>query len=287
MIATHQPAIDMAHAFGEKVVGALPVFALAAAIFTVIEALARSKASKGPWWRKPELVTDLLYVFLLPGLMTYAKLLMLVVMAAVVTGALSTVDAATYLNEGRGFLSGLPLWLQIAAYLIGADIMMYWSHRIFHGRRLWKFHAIHHAPEHLDWISAFRFHPVNTLFHATFADIVMLLCGVPGSVLIMLAPLQILMSGFVHADVDWDLGPFKYVIAGPVFHRWHHTDVARGGEKNFAPTFPILDIVFGTFYMPKGVLPDGFGVDDPHFPKNIEMQMVYPFIRQKAGVPAE
>jgi sterol desaturase/sphingolipid hydroxylase (fatty acid hydroxylase superfamily) len=272
-----QSMIDFALAYGGKVIGALPLFLLAAAVFTVVEGFARSQASKGPWWRKPELVTDLLYFFFVPGLLTYFKLAMIVMGAAIVTGALGNVDATTYLNEGRGFLSGLPLWVQIAAYLVGTDIMMYWSHRIFHGERLWRYHAIHHSPEHLDWVSAFRFHPVNTLFHSFLADVVMILCGVPATVIIMLAPFQLFMSAFVHADVDWDLGPFRYVIASPVFHRWHHTDVARGGEKNFAPTFPVIDMIFGTFYMPKGQLPDNFGVDDPDFPKSLEGQMIYPF----------
>ena len=35
-------------------------------------------------------------------------------------------------------------------------------------------------------------------------------------------------------------------------------------------------MMFGTYYMPKGVLPDNFGVDDPHFPKGFEQQMLYP-----------
>jgi sterol desaturase/sphingolipid hydroxylase (fatty acid hydroxylase superfamily) len=284
-----KPIIDLVLAFGDRFLAALPLFLLAAAVFTVVELVAKSKASKGPWWRKPELATDLLYFFFVPGLLTYFKLMMLIICASIVTGAFGTVDAATYVNQGHGFLSGLPMWVQIVAYMIGTDIMMYWSHRIFHGERLWRYHAVHHSPEHLDWVSAFRFHPVNTLFHSVLADIVMLLCGVPASVIAMLAPFQLFMSAFVHADVDWDLGPFRYVIASPVFHRWHHTDVARGGEKNFAPTFPVLDIVFGTFYMPKGVLPDNFGVDDPAFPKSLEGQMIYPFVKPErpAGVPAK
>jgi sterol desaturase/sphingolipid hydroxylase (fatty acid hydroxylase superfamily) len=272
-----KPLIDLVVAFGQKALGALPLFLAAAAVFTVVEVIATSKASRSRWWNKPELATDLLYFFFVPGLLTYFKLLMIVIGASLVTGVLGTVDAATYLNEGRGFLSGMPLWVQVAAYLIGTDIMMYWSHRIFHGERLWRFHAVHHSPEHLDWVSAFRFHPVNTLFHSVLADITLVLCGVPTTVIIMLAPFQLFMSAFVHADVDWDLGPFKYVIASPVFHRWHHTDVARGGEKNFAPTFPVIDMIFGTFYMPKGALPDNFGQDDPHLPKSLEGQMIYPF----------
>ncbi|MGL4239578.1 MAG: sterol desaturase family protein [Beijerinckiaceae bacterium] len=272
-----QSALDLILSFGHKTVQALPLFLLAAAVFTVVEWYAKSKASKGPWWRKPELVTDLLYVFLVPGFLSYFKLMMIVLCAAIVTGALGTMDPVAYLNEGRGFLSGLPTWAQIAIHLVATDIMMYWSHRIFHGERLWRYHAIHHSPEHLDWVSAFRFHPVNTLFHSVLADAVMIVAGVPPTVIIMLAPFQLFMSGFVHADVDWDLGPLKYVIASPAFHRWHHTDVARGGEKNFAPTFPILDVIFGTFYMPEGEVPNDFGVDDPDFPKNIERQMIYPF----------
>jgi sterol desaturase/sphingolipid hydroxylase (fatty acid hydroxylase superfamily) len=47
------------------------------------------------------------------------------------------------------------------------------------------------------------------------------------------------------------------VIATPVFHRWHHTAAERGGEKNFAATFPVLDLIFGTFHMPAGEKPDG------------------------------
>jgi sterol desaturase/sphingolipid hydroxylase (fatty acid hydroxylase superfamily) len=85
----------------------------------------------------------------------------------------------------------------------------------------------------------------------------------------------------VHVNIKWDFGPFCWVLASPVYHRWHHTDVARGGSKNFAATFPIFDLMFGTYYMPRGVLPDGYGVDDPDFPKTFGAQLLYPF-RSKA-----
>jgi len=85
------------------------------------------------------------------------------------------------------------------------------------------------------------------------------------------------MSAFVHANLNWSLGPFKYVIASPVFHRWHHTALDRGGSKNFAGTFPILDVLFGTFYMPKGELPDQYGIGDPAFPQSFGGQLAYPF----------
>ena len=72
---------------------------------------------------------------------------------------------------------------------------------------------------------------------------------------------------FVHANLNWTFGPLKYVIATPVFHRWHHGPPHLGGNKNFAPTFALWDYLFGTFYMPEGELPKEYGVDDPHMPQ--------------------
>ena len=49
------------------------------------------------------------------------------------------------------------------------------------------------------------------------------------------------------------------------------------GEKNFASTFPILDLLFGTFYMPKQALPGAYGVADKGFPAGFGAQLLYPF----------
>jgi sterol desaturase/sphingolipid hydroxylase (fatty acid hydroxylase superfamily) len=273
---------------GKGVLDQLPLLALVAVAFTVLGFFTKSKASTGPWWKKPDLVTDLLYVFLLPAFTAYVRLGFLIVGAALITGAVAGGTVEEYLSGGHGFLAALPFWGQMIVYLILSDVMLYWTHRIFHGHGLWRYHAIHHSSEHLDWLSAFRFHPVNLIFHSVLVDSILLLCGIAPQVLIWLVPFQLFMSGFVHADVDWDLGPFRMVIASPVFHRWHHTDVARGGEMNFAPTFPIIDVIFGTYYMPRGVIPDHFGVDDPNFPESLEGQMLYPFRDSKPNPqPAE
>jgi hypothetical protein len=86
----------------------------------------------------------------------------------------------------------------------------------------------------------------------------------------------------VHANLNWTFGPLKYVFASPVFHRWHHTLEDEGLDKNFAPTFPVLDLIFGTFYMPPGKLPARFGVHDTEFPEGFLGQFVYPFRRSGA-----
>jgi sterol desaturase/sphingolipid hydroxylase (fatty acid hydroxylase superfamily) len=275
--------IDALTHYGQRVLGMVPWIAAVGAAFTVLGFFTRSHASKGPWWRKPDLLTDVLYGFLVPGFMGYIKLAILVTGASIMVALVGTGDIEGWMRGGFGPFASLPFWAQVVVSLVLADLMLYWSHRIFHFDRFWRYHAIHHSSEHLDWISAFRFHPINTLFYTTIVDVILLLAGIPPAVFIFLLPAQVFMSGLVHADVDWDFGPFKYVIVSPVFHRWHHTDVARGGEKNFAPTFPVIDLIFGTFYMPKDALPDNFGVDDPDFPKAFEQQLIYPF---RDGKPA-
>ena len=46
---------------------------------------------------------------------------------------------------------------------------------------------------------------------------------------------RVFMSAFVHANLNWTLGPFRYVLASPVFHRWHHTALERGGAEAAVP----------------------------------------------------
>jgi len=59
--------------------------------------------------------------------------------------------------------------------------------------------------------------------------------------------------------------------------RWHHTALEEGGNTNFAGTFPIWDILFGTFRMPEEKLPNAYGVDDQQMPSEIGGQLAYPF----------
>ncbi len=279
------PLLNVVYALGDQILASLPVFGATAVAFTVLGFFWRSQASKGAWWRKPDLVTDLLYVFLVPGFTSYVRIAFLIVLGGALALLAGVKDLDAWVTDGHGIFASWPFWAQVAAYVILSDVMLYWTHRIFHGQDLWRYHAIHHSSEHLDWVSAFRFHPVNIIFHSVLVDTILLLAGIPPAVIVFLLPLQVFISGLVHADVDWDFGKYgKYVLASPMFHRWHHTGVDEGGEKNFAPTFPIIDVIFGTFYMPEGKVPSNFGVDDPRFPKDFEHQMLYPFRSQ--GGPA-
>jgi sterol desaturase/sphingolipid hydroxylase (fatty acid hydroxylase superfamily) len=265
-------AVNVGQTFAKN----LPISIGLAAVFTILTSFWACNPGQ-PWWRKRDLVTDLCYWFVIPVVTRYLRIGLLIVGAALFFGITTADGLVAFYDNGHGPLASLPLGAQMIIFLIGEDIILYWTHRLFHGKQMWKYHAVHHSSEELEWISAARFHPVNLFLGSVMADVVMLVIGISPNVFVVLGPLTIAHSAFVHANLDWTLGPFKYVIAGPVFHRWHHTAADRGGEKNFAATFPILDLVFGTFYMPANELPDKYGVDEREFPSTFGGQLVHPF----------
>jgi hypothetical protein len=54
----------------------------------------------------------------------------------------------------QAFVTGLPIVVQSIVLMFCADFVLYWSHRTFHEQpRLWKFHAVHHCVEHMDWLA--------------------------------------------------------------------------------------------------------------------------------------
>ncbi len=263
---------------GETVLRIIPILIGLGIVFAVLTHWSACNPGR-PWWRKRELLTDIVYWFLIPMAARFVRIGLMVMGAAYLYGVHGSDALMAFYDDGFGPLAAMPLWAQAITFLVVSDFLTYWIHRGFHRAKMWKYHAIHHSSQDLDWISAARFHPVNILLGTVLVDVGLLLAGISPNVMLWVGPFTIATSAFVHANLNWTLGPFKYVIAGPVFHRWHHTAADRGGSSNFAGTFPIWDLMFGTWYMPKNELPDAYGVDDKSFPEGFGGQMLYPFQR--------
>jgi len=54
----------------------------------------------------------------------------------------------------------------------------------------------------------------------------------------------------IHANCDFDLGLFKYILGSPRLHNWHH-EIEPSGKCNFANLTHLMDIIFGTYYEPE------------------------------------
>ena len=224
--------LEIVGMLGQTMAKVLPVTIALALLFSVLAHFWACNPGR-PWWRKRELVTDLCYWFLVPMFARVFRIGLLVLGAGLLFRIHDADELIAFYDNGHGPLAALPLWLQAVLFLVLADFMMYWLHRMFHGAGFWKYHAIHHSSEDVDWISAARFHPVNLLLGTIGVDVVLLMAGISPNVMLWLGPFNIFHSAFVHANLNWTLGPFRYVIATPVFHRWHHTSPARGRQQQF------------------------------------------------------
>jgi sterol desaturase/sphingolipid hydroxylase (fatty acid hydroxylase superfamily) len=171
------PVVSVLEHVGAALAGNIPVLLELAVCFTLISFVATACNAAPPWWRKPGLLTDICYSLVLPIITSYGSVMLIGLGIVGLYGITDPARIASFFSDGHGPLSRLGFWPQVPIYLIGLDLILYATHRTFHHARLWRYHAIHHASEHLEWTSFRRFHPVDQLFHSALADVVMLLLG--------------------------------------------------------------------------------------------------------------
>ena len=159
---------------------------------------------------------------------------------------------------GQRFHIELPdgLWgsiLQTFAFFLVYDFFYYWWHRAQHELAwLWPQHELHHSDTALNVTTSLRHHwledPLRVF--AMAAPFGFLFYFKPASVP-MVATVLGLWPFFIHANVRLPMGWLTPVMAGPQYHRIHHSIEARHWNRNYAAYFPIWDIVFGTACLPK------------------------------------
>lgn len=187
--------------------------------------------------------------------------------------------------SGFGPASRLPFWLQTVIVFVVGDFLSYWQHRLFHTKTAWPIHAVHHSSTSLDWLSATRFHPLNEIVAQLIFVTPLIATGFSPMSFVVLAPFTATYAVILHANVNWEFGPLRYLVASPVFHRWHHTQAAEAQNKNFAGFLPLWDLLFGTLYLPRDQRPSVFGVSDP-VPDGFWPQLHYPFQAASKRPPA-
>lgn len=251
------------------VVEPIKVLLLAALVFVPFERLAaanpRQRVLRAGW------ATDAITGFL-NGLLLYVVLI----------GALATIDAVASLTAPnlRAWVTTQPIAAQaIIAVAIG-DLGVYGVHRLQHAVPwLWRFHAVHHSAQEMDWLIALRFHAVDLLLSRTASLGVLVALNIAPSAIAIFAAVFAWQSWLAHANVRVTYGPLRWVLVSPEFHHWHHSVEREAYNKNYANVLACWDVVFGTAYLPEGRTPDRFGVDDD-VPAGFAARFFFPFRRR-------
>jgi lathosterol oxidase len=175
-----------------------------------------------------------------------------------------------------------PAWLQFLEIMLLADIVQYWVHRMFHEVSwLWKFHAVHHSASVMDWMAGNRLHIVDLALTRSLIYVPSFVLGFDQGPMIAYIVFVALHSVFIHANLRFRFGPWRYLFTTPQFHHWHHGFEAEAINKNYAVHFPFLDMLFGTFHMPGDRWPAAYGVKNNDVPESYLLQWIYPFQRRK------
>jgi len=178
----------------------------------------------------------------------------------------------------REAVTSQPYWIQIVEVVVIADIGVYFAHRMCHTVPwLWRFHAIHHSTEELDWLSTARVHPLDQFVTRGCALLPVLALGFSEIAIGAYGLLYTWQAFFIHSNVRVNFGPLRWLVVSPEFHHWHHSSDREARDRNFAAQLPLLDFLFGTLYMPRGDrAPSAFGLDQP-IPSSYPAQLLYPF----------
>jgi sterol desaturase/sphingolipid hydroxylase (fatty acid hydroxylase superfamily) len=191
-----------------------------------------------------------------------------------------------------GMASGLPLGARMVAAMVVGEIGFYWGHRWSHEiPLLWRFHAIHHSAEHISFLVNTRAHPLDMVFTRLCGLTLLYATGLASPVGAHpdLVPALVLFVGaiwsfFIHANLRWRLGFFENVLSSPAFHHWHHTREDHR-DHNYSSMLPIMDRLFGTFYLPRE-WPAEYGIEQP-VPDGVIGQLLSPFWLESRGPPAK
>ena len=242
-------------------------------LFIPIESIFPRKADQ-PIFRE-EWREDLLY-YLVSSLMVQ-------VLTFLTFAPAKSILAISPLTSVRTWVGALPFVVQFVAIMFLTDLVQYWVHRAFHRIPwLWQFHAVHHSARKMDWMAGARMHFLEIFVLRSMTVIPMYVLGFSDLAMHSYIFLVYLYSTFVHANLGWRFKLIEKMLVTPRFHHWHHGIEAEAIDVNFAVHFPLLDRLFGTYFLPAERWPDGYGIEGHPVPKGYLAQLKHPFRRKAA-----
>lgn len=245
-------------------------------IFVPLEkAFALNKAQRAlrPGWR-----TDLAYFFV-----SHLMIQFILLFSNVAVGTAFDWAATAPL---QGAIRALPILVQFFLATFLADLFQYAAHRLHHNvGALWRFHAVHHSSEAMDWLAGSRTHIVEVATVRAAVMVPLYVCGFSEAALNAYVVLVGFQSVAIHANMGLDGGLLRYVLVTPQYHHWHHARHPDYVDANYAVHLPLVDMLFGTFKCPPGLWPDAYGVVSGAPPSSFWGQLLHPFRRPPAILP--
>ncbi|MHA3977311.1 sterol desaturase family protein [Halovulum sp. GXIMD14794] len=180
--------------------------------------------------------------------------------------------------------------------VMATDAALWLGHYLFHKIPiLWEFHKVHHSAEVMTPITAARMHPVEEIFDATLAAIVLgatvatidYIMG-DGMRVLSLLDLNIVTALFFLAAFNlrhshvWVRYPtwLQHILVCPAQHQIHHSRARKHWDKNMGFIFAFWDWGAGTLYAPreKEEITFGLGTEEDGTWRSVKTLYFRPFV---------
>jgi sterol desaturase/sphingolipid hydroxylase (fatty acid hydroxylase superfamily) len=142
-----------------------------------------------------------------------------------------------------------PFWVQFILSFVVVDYMYYWNHRVFHQKKFWNVHRLHHSSRMLDIFATSRNSLVTSFLTVYLWGQILglFLFSDPSPFLLGLAMTYALdlyrHSGFKsHPMITQTFGQ---ILILPEHHLLHHS--LSGRNKNFGANLSCWDHFHGTY----------------------------------------
>jgi len=186
-------------------------------------------------------------------------------------------DLTTTVDSTNPFVWLLGYTLFPFAAMFVFDFLFYWFHRLQHAVPfLWRYHRVHHSIREMNAFNNYH-HVSEEFFRLPFIVIPLLLLIDVQTPQVLLAVLFLRVHAtLIHSKTALTFWIFKYVWVEPFYHRVHHSVEQHHWNRNFASTFPIWDMLFGTAYYGRKRETFGTGLPDQGEPTSIREYLFPP-----------
>jgi sterol desaturase/sphingolipid hydroxylase (fatty acid hydroxylase superfamily) len=142
-------------------------------------------------------------------------------------------------------------WVLIPAGVAGLDLFAYIAHRLLHKiPQAWKFHCVHHSELEVDVTTAFRQHPGETLWRASWQFLGTIVLGLPIWIVLLYLSLSGLNAILEHSNLrmnDRVDRCLRLLIVTPNMHKVHHSRLGTETDSNFSNILSFWDRIGGTY----------------------------------------
>lgn len=145
-------------------------------------------------------------------------------------------------------LEQLPMPVEVLIWFLIGELVGYWTHRAVHKVPvLWRsIHQLHHSAERMDMAGSVMFHPNEVMLGGVFAAVFTGLLGPSVEAAAIVGMVSSFGAFFQHLNVRTPVW-LGYIVQRPESHSVHHE---RGLHEYNYGTFPLSDLLFGTFRNP-------------------------------------